>query len=160
MTRRHRVVSAAMAATLVVLLSGCAFAVPSTRTTDPALVALAAKVAEIDGVQDAAAVPSYDGSPTAQRLGIRIYLDEPATGDLAAITTDALRLAWGFRGFTPVSYTVQVWNGPRQSPPYDNTKRVDLTPVLDQLDLPTSRVYKGDLTASIEDLSAKFGARG
>ena len=57
---------------------------------------------------------------------------------------------------------VQVWNGPRETPPYDNTKRVDLAPVLDQLDqldLPTPRVYKGDLTAPTDDLSAKFGTR-
>ncbi|MHC5797716.1 hypothetical protein ACVXZ4_16325 [Lacisediminihabitans sp. FW035] len=159
MTTRRRMGVAAVAVSLVVLLAGCAFAPPSARTPDPALVSLAAEVAALDGVQDAAAVPSYDGSPTARRLGIRIYLDEPATGDLAAITTEALRLAWGFRGFTPVSYTVQVWNGPRQTPPYDNSKRVDLSTVLDQLDLPTSRVYKGDLIASIDDLTAEFGAR-
>jgi hypothetical protein len=45
-------------------------------------------------------------------------------------------------------------------PPYDNSKRVDLAPLLSRLDLPTSRVFKDDLTASIDDLAAKFGARG
>lgn len=43
---------------------------------------------------------------------------------------------------------------------YDNSKRLDLTTVFPQLDLPGSRVYKGDLYPTISDLEAKFGARG
>jgi hypothetical protein len=100
-TARRRIVLAALAATLVLVLAGCAFAAPSSRAPDAALVDLAAKIDAIDGVQGAAAVPSYEGSPTDRSLGIRIYLDEPADGDLAAITTEALRLAGGFRGFHP-----------------------------------------------------------
>ena len=126
---------------------------------DPALAALADSIAQIDGVQDAVAVAPYDGSPTAKSLTVRIYLDEPTTGDLAAITTEALQLAWRFTDFKPASYTAQVWNGTQQSPPYDNSKRVDLTTVFPELDLPDSRVYKGDLYPSISDLEAKFGPR-
>ena len=155
-TPAHR---AALALATAALLVGCAFAPPETRTPDPALRELADSLTRIDGVQDAVAAPSYDGSPSAKRLTMRIYLDEPAFGDLAAISTQSLELGWKFDGFTPASYVLQVWNGPRQTPPYDNSKRVDLAPVLDRLDLPTSRAYKGDPTASTDDLWAKFGAR-
>lgn len=105
------------------------------------------------------AAPSYDGSPSAKRLTLRIYLDEPATGDLVTVSTESLKFGWKVDEFTPVSSVLQVWNGRRQTPRYDNAKRVDLTPVLDQLDLPNSRVYKGDLYSTIGDLEAKFGAR-
>ena len=141
------------------LLAGCAVAPPATRTPDPALGELADSLTQIDGVQDAVAAPSYDGSPNAKRLTLRIYLDEPATGDIVTIATDSLRLGWKFDGFTPVAYSLQVWSGPRQSVPYDNSKRVDLTTALPALDLPNSRVYKGDLYPTIADLEAKFGAR-
>ena len=120
---------------------------------------LADSLVQIDDVQDALAAPGSDGSPSAKRRTLRIYLDEPATGAIVTIDTDSLRLGGKFDGFTPVAYVLQVWNGPRQTPPYDNSKRVDLAPVLDRLDLPTSRAYKGDPTASTDDLWAKFGAR-
>ena len=63
------------------------------------------------------AAPSADGSPTAKRLTLRIYPDEPATGDIVTIATDSLRLGWKLDGFTPVAYSLQVWNGPPQSVP-------------------------------------------
>ncbi len=113
----------------------------------------------LTGLSLAVAAPSYDGSPRAKRLTLRIYLDEPATGDLVTVRTESLKLGWKFDEFTAVSAPLRVWNGPRQIPRYDNAKRVDLAAVLDQLDLPTSRVCKGDLTASTDDLSAKFGVR-
>ncbi|MBC7591912.1 MAG: hypothetical protein H7226_12845 [Salinibacterium sp.] len=58
-----------------------------------------------------------------------------------------------------MAYSLQVRSGPRQSVPYDNSKRVDLTTVLPALDLPNSRVYQGDLYPTIGDLEAKFGVR-
>ena len=71
----------------------------------------------LTGLAVAVAAPSYDGSPNAKRLTLRIYLDEPATGDIVTIATDSLRLGWKFDGFTPVAYSLQVWSGPRQSVP-------------------------------------------
>lgn len=97
MRAQRLVVGLALAVTTAALLTGCAFAPPATRSSDPAL---ADSLAQIDGVQDAVAAPSSDGSPTAKRLTLRIYLDEPATADLSTITTDSSKLAWNFRGFT------------------------------------------------------------
>lgn len=76
----------------------------------------------------------------------------------ASRATAVLRLARPFTGFTPVSSIARVWNGPRQSPPYDNSKRDDLETVIPALGLPGSRVYKGDLYPTISDLEAEFGA--
>ena len=56
-------------------------------------LSLADSLAKIDGVQDAVAAPSSDGSPTAKRLTLRIYLGKPVTADFSAITTDSLKLA-------------------------------------------------------------------
>ena len=159
MRARRRLIGVAVIVVAAVLLAGCAFAPPATRTPDPALASLATELAAVDGVQDAVATFSYDGSPTIKRLNVRIYLREPANGDLSAITTETLRKAWNFTGFEPSAYSFQVWNGPKQLPPYDYSKRVDLTTVFPQLDLPDSRVYKSDLYVSSADLKAKFGPR-
>jgi len=66
--------------------------------------------------------------------------------------TDSFKLACHTRGFIPVASSLQVWNGPRQSVPCDDSKRVDLAMVLPALDLPGSRGYKGDLYPAISNL--------
>ncbi|MBC7591911.1 MAG: hypothetical protein H7226_12840 [Salinibacterium sp.] len=82
---RRLLTGLALAVATAALLAGCAVAPPATRSPDPAL---ADSLAKIDGVQDAVAAPSFDGSPTAKRLTLRIYLAKPATADFSAITTD------------------------------------------------------------------------
>ena len=129
----------------------CASPPPITHSSDSAL---ADSFVQIDGVQEAVAAPSSDGSSTAKRPTLRIYFDEPATTDLGAITTDSLKLVWNS---PPMAYVLWVRNVLWQSLPYDNSKRVEFTTVLLALDLPNSRVYRGDLYPTIGDPDAKFG---
>ncbi|QNE48612.1 hypothetical protein F1C58_16255 (plasmid) [Glaciihabitans sp. INWT7] len=152
----RRLIGLALAAAAAILLTGCALAPPTVRTPDPSLAALSDEIAAIDGVQDAVATTSYDGSPATKRIIARIYLDEPATADVPSVAQATLLHLWQFDGFAPSGYTVEMWSGPKQSPPYDNTKRVDLTETLPLLQIPGARAFKGDLYLSASDLEAKF----
>ncbi|MHC5797718.1 hypothetical protein ACVXZ4_16335 [Lacisediminihabitans sp. FW035] len=129
-----------------------------------ALQSLRLQLVALDPViTDAVAASSFDGSPERRILNLRLFLavsaaDLPAP-ELARIVDDALECAWGFREFLAAGISVQVWLGPRQELPYDNSAKVDLAPVLAALDLPGARVFKKFLSVSARDLELHFGPR-
>ncbi|QNE47952.1 hypothetical protein F1C58_14300 [Glaciihabitans sp. INWT7] len=114
-------------------------------------------------IVDAVAASSFDGSPERRNLNLRLHLD-PSVADLPAtrlapLLGGALERAWGFREFLAAGVSVQLWLGPRQQLPYDNSAKMDLAPVLEALDIPGARVFKKMLSVSARDLERHFGPR-
>ena len=66
---------------------------------------------------------------------------------------------WESDEFIPVSSVRQVWNGSGQVSPYDNTRRLDLAPMLDQLGIEGAHVFKKFLSVRASDTEQRFGTR-